>query len=193
MIETCTVFPRILLNIVIAAIAAMAAQPYLFRHHSSTAGVLIWKLSKPTASLFGLNSMNRYSYRRKKNLAIGCIYRSPSSYINEFCLALNDTLHALSSERKNAIIMGDININLFENNSPCNEYKNCLNGHGFECIVAIPTRCVDNGQGTLIDHALSNLITPPSAGVLEVSITDHYPVFVRIREKEREIIIYWRV
>lgn len=116
-----------------------------------------------------------------KNIIVGCIYRSPSSSTSEFCLALSEVLHRLSIERKNVIILGDININLIDTNTSCyNEYINCLNGNGYECLITTPTRCTASGQASLIDHALSNLLTSPDAGVIEVSITDHYPVFVRL-------------
>lgn len=117
----------------------------------------------------------------KKNLIVGCIYRSPSSCGSAYCSALGNLLHKLSLEQKNVIIMGDININLLDpSNTLFNEYVNCLNGFGYENLVTLPTRCPANKQGTLIDHVLSNLLTNPDCGVVEASVTDHYPIFVRL-------------
>lgn len=118
----------------------------------------------------------------KKNLIVGCIYRSPSSSVSAYCLALSDLLHKLTFEQKNVIIMGDININLLDtSNSLCNDYVSCLNGFGYENLIALPTRCPINKQGTFIDHILSNLLSNPDCGVVQASITDHYPIFVRLK------------
>lgn len=102
-----------------------------------------------------------------KKLVIGCIYRSPSSSLTDFCEALNKVLHTLSFERKNVVIMGDMNVNLLDTTTPSYmEYTNILNGYGFECLITVPTRRSINGLSTLIDHALSNLIPVPSSGVI---------------------------
>lgn len=121
-----------------------------------------------------------------KNFLFGCIYRSPSSPIPEFCAALDRTLNTLAHENKNVIIMGDININMLDKISPtCVDYSSTFNSFGFESLIKIPTRHVIGGGSTLIDHALSNLLTPPEAGVLNIDITDHYPVFLRFNSIPR--------
>lgn len=112
-----------------------------------------------------------------KKFILGCIYRSPSSPVSEFCTNLQRSLNAVSLENKNAIIMGDININLLDDLSP-----NTINYLG---TINLPTRPTSNSKGSLIDHALSNLITPPDAGVLEIDITNHYLILLRFSHVEK--------
>lgn len=113
-----------------------------------------------------------------KRFILGCIYRSPSSSVPEFCTSLQRTLSMIFLEIKNVILMGDININLVENlSSNSINYLAALNSFGYECLISLPTRPTSNGNGSLIDHAFSNLLTAPDAGVLDSNITDHYPIF----------------
>lgn len=115
-----------------------------------------------------------------RNTIFGSIYRSPSSSLPNFCSELNNLLHAATSENKNIIVMGDININILDSNSSSqHEYLNCFNGYGFESLIDLPTRCPPDGPGTLIDHAFTNLLSPPDAFILRTDITDHYPIALR--------------
>lgn len=116
-----------------------------------------------------------------KNLVVACIYRSPSSSVVEFCLALGEALKTLSLEGKRVIILGDMNINLLDDtNANVSEYISCFSGYGYECLITAPTRVPLHGNGTIIDHILSNLISPPEAAVIEVPVTDHYPIYASI-------------
>lgn len=115
-----------------------------------------------------------------KNILFGSIYRSPSSSVSDFCSALTSLLQTVAQEQKNVIIMGDININLLDDSqSFFQDYTNCYQGFGFESLINLPTRCNNLGHGTLIDHALSNLLSPPEAIIIRTNITDHYPVVLR--------------
>lgn len=130
-----------------------------------------------------------------KNLIFGCIYRSPSSCVIDFCSALQHTMNSLSFQSSNVIIVGDININLLDSSSTsCLNYISSFHAFGFENLISVPTRCTADNSNTLIDHALSNLICPPDAGVLNIDITDHYPIFIRFSTKPRQSnIIYTKV
>lgn len=111
------------------------------------------------------------------NIVFGTIYRSPHSPIPAFCEALDTILDILSKEKKSVIILGDININLLDaSSSYLTQYVSCFQGYGLEFLLSLPTRCTNNGLGTLIDHALSNLLHPPSAFIHQSNITDHFPV-----------------
>lgn len=111
-------------------------------------------------------------------IILGCIYRSPSSSVSDFCTALNDLLSTISSEKQKVVIMGDININILdEENHTCIDYTNCFFGFGYESLITLPTRCVTGHAGTLIDHIFSNFMSPQHCGVVDVQITDHYPIF----------------
>lgn len=65
-----------------------------------------------------------------KYTIVGSIYRSLGSSVSNFCLELERLLHSLSSENKNVIITGYININLLDDTcAQVKEYVNCF--HGF--------------------------------------------------------------
>lgn len=109
---------------------------------------------------------------------LGCIYRSPSSSVPDFCVALNALLSTISLQKSNLVVMGDININILDDNNPtCIDYTNCFLGFGYESLITLPTRCAPGHTGTLIDHIFSNFILPQHCGVLDVNITDHSPIF----------------
>lgn len=111
---------------------------------------------------------------------IGCIYRSPSSSVPDFCSSLSSIFNKLSLEKKNVVILGDININLLDvSSSAYSDYTACFLGFGYESLISVPTRCVLGASSSLIDHILSNFIPSNDCGVLEASLTDHYPVFCR--------------
>lgn len=76
-------------------------------------------------------------------------------------------------------IVGDVNINLLDTDSTSYaNYTDCFTGFGFESLVECPTRVASHGTGTLIDHVLSNLASPPCVGVVDTDITDHFPIFL---------------
>lgn len=113
------------------------------------------------------------------NVILGCIYRSPSSNMRNFISRLDTILHQLSSEGKRVVLVGDININLLNtDNCACTEYNDCFSGYGFESLISSPTRCPISGAASLLDHAICNFSPSPSAGVIDVNITDHYPIFL---------------
>lgn len=123
-----------------------------------------------------------------KNVIIGSIYRSHCSAIPNFCLELENLLHSLSYENKTVIIVGDVNINLLGRGTPQHtDYSNCFHGYGFESLLNPPTRCPNTDSGTLIDHALTNALLPPEAFIIQVDITDHFPIALRFpcRNPER--------
>lgn len=116
-----------------------------------------------------------------RSTVIGCVYRSPSSSYAEFCSELETILNTLACEDKNILLFGDTNINLLDpTDKSCSNYINSFVGHGLESLINAPTRCSTNGTETLIDHILSNLTIEQLSGVVNISITDHYPVFTLI-------------
>uniref|UniRef100_A0A224Z9S1 Tick transposon n=1 Tax=Rhipicephalus zambeziensis TaxID=60191 RepID=A0A224Z9S1_9ACAR len=82
--------------------------------------------------------------------------------------------------------MGDININLLNDTSTIVvNYTSLLQSYGYESLINVPTRQVPNGAGTLIDHAFSNSLISPQVKVLDIDITDHYPLVLRFNYKSR--------
>lgn len=114
-----------------------------------------------------------------KNFILGCIYRSPSSSLTDFLLGLDVILNKLTAENKDVLLVGDININLLDTEANlCTAYTDCFSGFGFESLINVPTRCTPQGSRTLIDHALCNISPPPHSAVVDVDVTDHFPIFL---------------
>lgn len=109
---------------------------------------------------------------------LASIYRSPSSSYSDFCSQLEEILNLLTNENKNIIICGDININILPPScQSCSDYINCLFSYGFSSLIDVPTRCDTAGSRTLIDHIFSSSTSDYTTGVIDYSITDHYPLF----------------
>lgn len=116
-----------------------------------------------------------------KKTVLGSIYRSPSSNSSDFCLSFSLLLDKLSFENKNVLIMGDFNFNLLDTCNPTTaHYLSCFSSYGFQSLINVPTRAVDNAAVSLLDHILSNLDVPIQTGVVECDVTDHFPVFLQI-------------
>lgn len=114
----------------------------------------------------------------ENNLILASIYRSPSSSLTQFLSALETILNNLSLEHKNILLVGDININLLDSQSNSTiAYNDCLLGYGLMCLIDSYTRSNTRGTNTLLDHAFSNF-SPQLSGVVDVDITDHYPIFI---------------
>lgn len=95
----------------------------------------------------------------------------------EFLSALETVLNSSSLENKSILVVGDINVNLLDSNtSSIAAYTYCLSGYGFTCLIHSHTRCGTRGAHTLLDHASSNF-NPQASGVVNVDITNHYPIF----------------
>ena len=117
----------------------------------------------------------------KQNVILGGIYRHPSREIENFNNALKSSLENISGD-DTVIIMGDININLLEeNDSKVNNYLNNFFANNFIPCITLPTR-ITHHSATLIDHIF--IKTPKklvqnkcSSGNLIADIADHLPNF----------------
>ena len=92
-----------------------------------------------------------------KNFLIGIYYRPPdgSKYLHsEFNTVLNDNLELINIEEKEAMILGDFNVNFLAKNNHA-EFKAILNIRGFKQIIKKPTRVTCTTK-SLIDIILSN-------------------------------------
>ena len=135
-------------------------------------------------------------YGKNFNYIICSIYRPPQSdpYIfNE--MLCNRVLNAIGP-LKNIILIGDFNINLFNpsNLNSVNEFLNSMFSFNLFPIITKPTRLNNNinaiNQFSLIDHIWSNFKTgfDHASGIIECSLTDHFPIFYLFREKLDKIV-----
>ena len=115
----------------------------------------------------------------KKNSLIGVIYSSPvQRNLIKFTESLEETLEKVSLEGKTAIIMGDMNIDLYKIKGTDNYAKGLISS-GFLNLISFPTRKTEK-SATLIDHVLTNITdlkAPITSGVLINDISDHYTTF----------------
>lgn len=114
------------------------------------------------------------------DLAVICIYRSPSiDNINNFLTALNNILPSLS-RFKSVVITGDMNVDIKPSTSDMrsHEYQNCLAFHGYLPAHTLPTR-----DGNCLDHTFLKTISPTHTFVLSSTITDHSSTLLCIQEK----------
>lgn len=111
-------------------------------------------------------------------------YRSPSSNIKQFTSDLNNILDHSCDNTTHTIIVGDININIFDahrNNSSFNYISNLL-ARNFTPAIEQPTR-VEKNSSTCIDHIFIKSKVPLKlfkSAVLNLKITDHFPIIIGI-------------
>ena len=84
--------------------------------------------------------------------------------------------------RSSAILIGDININLLDQDGSA-RYNNVLNSNFFKPFITnIPTRCTDT-TSTLIDHIYSNITDLfCDTGVINMDISDHRPIICVLKD-----------
>ena len=126
-------------------------------------------------------------------ITVGIFYRPPNQ--NKFLDNITNDFTKLNTEKKEIIILGDININLLQNgknilhenknnfgdknaiHSLLKQYKHFLTNFGLKQLIKTPTR-VTRDTTTLIDHILTNSEEKISqSGVIDSGISDHSIIF----------------
>ena len=111
-----------------------------------------------------------------KGLVIGVIYRHPSTSLSEFKLQFTQTLSILAKHKKEYIICGDFNVNLFkiQSSPPINEYIDSVFSEGCYCIIDKPTRITPHSS-TLLDHVYTNILNKTlTSNILQYEISDQF-------------------
>lgn len=116
------------------------------------------------------------------NTIIGCIYKHPklpkAEFSKQFCRSLLDKIN---HERKQAILLGDFNIDLLEENKKeVTEFLDILSSHSFYPTITLPTRITEHSE-TLIDNIFTNIDTNIQSGNLAVGISDHLPQYMFLK------------
>lgn len=110
---------------------------------------------------------------------ISAVYRSPSSSVREFNALLQNYLETHCKHSSNThIFVGDINIDILEENDNCKEYLNILYECGFISTINEPTRlnsCIDHIF--LKSHISMDMVIPL---ILRTDITDHFTIVLQI-------------
>ena len=122
-----------------------------------------------------------------KKYLIGGIYRVPNTNVEEFC----DTINRLIEPHRSyeIVLLGDFNICLLQDNCQKQMLQNYMQMNSLFPTILTPTRVASvlrDGQltttKTLIDNIYLNTQNNFISGTLEVSISDHYPVFTTLSD-----------
>ena len=109
---------------------------------------------------------------KSKSILLGIFYRPPgtSKYLAaDFIATFNEMLAYCSSENKEAILLGDFNVN-YLNNGQDKEIKDAFRLYGFKQIIKKATR-VSNDSSSLIDLIVTN-------NPLSISKCDVFPTCI---------------
>ena len=124
-----------------------------------------------------------------KPIVVGNIYRSPSQ--NSFLEILNKNFPSTDTDVKETYILGDFNINIYENNkyiivhesntfctkfgsADAKKYHQFYTMHGLKQLIQCPTRITL----TLIDHILASFLSRVyQKGVINVGLSYHQLIF----------------
>lgn len=120
------------------------------------------------------------------------IYRLHSVNKNVFLIELENCLkdRNVANMKNNLFIMGDININILDNNVVVDEYNTLLCLNGLECLLKQPTRITDS-TSTCIDHVFARIANKDNTGVevivVEANITDHAMSLTTVNVRDLEV------
>lgn len=125
----------------------------------------------------------------KQRVALGTIYRPPSANIVVCLSELSDVLERVYLEANLVLIMGDININLLNANSPDSAKFNSLLYNFNLCqIIKTPTRITANTESLIDVICLSNDVVVRKCDTLDLlNITDHMLVFCELYIENGEV------
>lgn len=106
-----------------------------------------------------------------------CVYRLHSGSINGFIEELSHIIK--TNNKKNIILLGDININILNLPPLSDDYVCLLSSYGLDCLIDCVTRKL---SGTCLDHFFAKyergLIF--SVGAMDLDISDHHLIFCNI-------------
>lgn len=114
---------------------------------------------------------------RSKNIAILCVYRSPSNHIiDPFLTSLETNLRSIR-EYHTVAVVGDINIDIkpLNDDRKSEQYLNLLAENGLLPAHLFPTR-----ESNCLDHIILKTIHKAQTFVIKTDITDHLPVSLNL-------------
>ncbi|XP_046405909.1 uncharacterized protein LOC124170906 [Ischnura elegans] len=107
------------------------------------------------------------------NFYLLCLYRHHVIQPNHFLNEIQGVFHKVSG---NLVIVGDININILDNNQVSNDYINLMCSQGLQCLLKLPTR-ITRSSSTCLDHVFARIANMYKfqllTEVLHLDISDH--------------------
>ena len=92
-------------------------------------------------------------------------------------------LEELSGRDEFVFITGDFNIDLagYGIESHSSRLINLCLSYDMKPVISVPTR-VGKNRNTILDNIFTNFAGNNQAGVIQTNITDHFPIFVGLRQ-----------
>ena len=127
------------------------------------------------------------------NYMIGIVYRAPNTNLESFLDTLNSLIEPIRGDFE-LILMGDFNICLLKDNNYSRRFGDCMMSNNLFPTILEPTRVsnvIRNGNNMLVESLIDNIFINTQAssinksGLIQSSISDHYPVFVSINSNTR--------
>ena len=123
-----------------------------------------------------------------KKYMIGVVYRVPNTNLRDFIHSLNTIIESIGREFE-LVFLGDFNICLLQDNDYSQSFCNNLQSHNLFPTILEATRVANvnrNGYNitteTLIDNIFLNTNMNFRTGLVQTTISDHYPIFVSISQ-----------
>ena len=130
----------------------------------------------------------------EKKYLIGGIYRIPNTNVTEFCTSINNILEPLTRSHE-IVLLGDFNVCLKQNDNNANPLRSTMQSNNLFPVILSPTRIATiqkpNGEfettEKLIDNIFINTQNSSRSGLIEINITDHYPIFLSLQNRNMYI------
>ena len=123
--------------------------------------------------------------RNDKNFLICCVYRHPSSAIDNLTSHFQNVLSKISSN-KLVFIMGDFNVNLLDyaSHTQTSDFVNNFFSHSLLPCIHHPTR-VSEQRASVIDNIYTNATNANiTSGNIVMQISDHFPQFLILKNTQ---------
>lgn len=150
---------------------------------SGYGGVVIYVKNSFKSIRIGEENMTRFFnfvgvkiISQNQTYFVNAIYNPNQHHINELLEFIERKIS--NCDQQKTILIGDLNINLLNNSSTTNYYKNLLQSYGFGVINTHPTR--NSSSDTLIDHLITNIYDPSEVHTVQCAISDHNIIFTKI-------------
>ena len=127
-------------------------------------------------------------FSESESIDIIGLYRPPNNNILSFNSNLEQTFNDLKIKSSNTIIGGDFNICISKGETDINitSFINLMSSFSLIPYITLPTRECSNTK-SLIDNIWSNMSGISHAGVFDVHISDHYPIFAMFENHKNNL------
>ena len=119
-------------------------------------------------------------FRRKnaRDLILFNVYRPPNGNVDLMIQQMNMVISNIQRlERKDLLVLGDFNVNMLSDNTDMKKVTRFGQLNDLNQLIKGPTRCTATTSST-IDLMFSSVTHVHSAGVLDMFLSDHMPIYL---------------